>query len=310
MARRRIGQERFGFATDRDQRSSLDDLVELIDWTPIDCALRVISCAAKGEPAWPPLSLFKAMLLSIWYDLSDVKLAEALDDRGSFRRFCGFSVSEPTPERTAFVRFRKALVGHGLDRILFEEITRQLKAKAIRVKTGTLVDATIIASTSEGDGEAHWVKHKGRPAVHGFKAHVGADADTALVEELAVTPANVNDGRAGPDALPANPGEVFADSAYRGSHFAAAVRAKGGTPRIVATGMWGRDEAETSARLHAWNRPIHRIRGRIETIFGTWKRSYGLRRMRWRGLAKAAVQIHFTAIAYNMKRTLTIAAKA
>jgi IS5 family transposase len=174
------------------------------------------------------------------------------------------------------------------------------------VKTGTLVDATIIASASESDGEAHWVKHKGRPAVHGFKAHVGADAETALVEEIAVTPANVNDGKAGPAALPNNPGEVFADSAYQGSHFTEAVRARGGVPRIVATGMWGRDEVETAARLQAWNQPIHRIRGRIEKIFGTWKRSYGLRRMRWRGLAKAACQVRLTAIAYNLKRSLTI----
>jgi IS5 family transposase len=70
--------------------------------------------------------------------------------------------------------------------------------------------------------------------------------------------------------------------------------------------MWGRDEAETQARLEAWNQPIHRIRGRIEKIFGTWKRSYGLRRMRWRGLAKAGVQIRLTAIAYNMKCSLKI----
>jgi IS5 family transposase len=84
------------------------------------------------------------------------------------------------------------------------------------------------------------------------------------------------------------------------------VRAKGGTPRVIATAMWGRDEAETLARLDAWNQPIHRIRGRIEKIFGTWKRSYGLRRMRWRGLAKAAMQIRLTAIAYNMKRSLKI----
>lgn len=281
----------------------------MIDWAPVSGALEVISCAAKGESAWPPLALFKAMLLSIWHDLSDVKLAEALDDRASFRRFCGFSASEPTPERTAFVRFRKSLATHGLDKALFEQITRQLKSRAITVKTGTLVDATIIASASEADDEGRWVKHKGKPAVHGFKAHVGADADTALVEEIAVTPANVNDGRAGPDALPDNPGEVFADSAYRGDHFSDAVRARGGTPRIVATGMWGRDEAETLGRLAAWNQPIHRIRARIEKIFGTWKRSYGLRRMRWRGLAKAAIQIRLTAIAYNMKRSLkTIAA--
>jgi IS5 family transposase len=74
--------------------------------------------------------------------------------------------------------------------------------------------------------------------------------------------------------------------------------------------MWGRDEAETLARLEAWNRPIHRIRGRIEKIFGTWKRSYGLRRMRWRGLAKAGLQIRFTAVAYNIKRCSRILAAA
>ena len=106
-----------------------------------------------------------------------------------------------------------------MDKSLFDEITSQLKARAIKVKTGTLVDATIIASASKEDGEGHWVKHKGKPAVHGYKAHVGADADTALVEEVAITPANVNDGKAGPQALPDNPGDVFADSAYRGQHF-------------------------------------------------------------------------------------------
>lgn len=309
MSHRRIGQESFGFGDGSKARhSSLDELAGLIDWMRIERQLADISSAAKGEPAWPPLVLFKATLLAVWYDLSDVKLAEALDDRASFRRFCGFSSSEATPERTTFVRFRKALVSRELDKALFDSITAQLRAKAIRVKTGTLVDATIIASASEDDGEAHWVKHKGKPAVHGFKAHVGADADTALVEEIAITPANVNDGKAGPDALPDHPGQVFADSAYRGRHFGEAVRAKGGVPCIVATGMWGRDEAETLKRLNAWNQPIHRIRGRIEKIFGTWKRSYGLRRVRWRGLAKAAVQIRFTAIAYNLKRTLTILA--
>jgi len=35
-----------------------------------------------------------------------------------------------------------------------------------------------------------------------------------------------------------------------------------------------------SSPLETWNQPIHRIRGRIEKIFGTWKRGYGLRRMR------------------------------
>lgn len=105
MSRRRIGQESFGFGDAGRRHSSLDDLATLIDWAAVDQRLADISCAAKGEPAWPPLALFKALLLAVWYDQSDVKLAEALDDRSSFRRFCGFSGAEPTPERTAFVRF-------------------------------------------------------------------------------------------------------------------------------------------------------------------------------------------------------------
>jgi IS5 family transposase len=308
VAQRSIGQERFGFAGRERAPSSLDALVSLIDWSPVEVLLDPLYPASKGEPAWPPLAMFRALLLSIWYDLSDVKLAEALDDRASFRRFCGFSANEATPERTAFVRFRRLLVAHKLDRTLFEAVTMQLKSKAVTIKTGTLVDATIIASASEGDDDARWVKHRGKRAVHGFKAHVGADADTALVEEVSVTAANINDGRAGPEALPDDPGEVFADSAYRGNHFRDAVRAKGGIPRIIATGMWGRDEEETLGKLKEWNQPIHRVRGRIEKIFGTWKRCYGLRRMRWRGLAKAAVQVHLTAIAYNLKRTMNILA--
>lgn len=98
MSRRRIGRESFGFESGGARRhSTLDDLSGLIDWTPVEGVLATISNAPKGEPAWPPLALFKAMLLPVWRDLSDVKLAEALDDRASFRRFCGFSLMRRRP---------------------------------------------------------------------------------------------------------------------------------------------------------------------------------------------------------------------
>jgi hypothetical protein len=118
--------------------------------------------------------------------------------------------------------------------------------------------------------------------------------------------ASVHDGRAGGSTLPADPTDVNADSAYRGEVFAGAVRSRGGVPRVVATHMWGREGDDTLRKLRTWNDGIQRIRCRIEKIFGTWKRSYGLRRMRWRGLAKAALQVRLTAIAYNLKRTVTI----
>src|SRR6201996_5636832 len=115
--------------------ASVDRLSGVIDWGRIGTLLEALYPASKGEPAWPPLAMFKALLLAVWYDLSDVKLAEALEDRASFRRFCGFSSSEATPERTAFVRFRRALITHGLDRTVFETVTAELKAKSITVKT-------------------------------------------------------------------------------------------------------------------------------------------------------------------------------
>ena len=112
MAHRSIGQEGFDFAGRMRSASSLDALTALIDWSPVAALVDPLYPAAKGESAWPPLAMFKALLLSIWYDLSDVKLAEALDDRTSFRRFCAFSATEGTPERTAFIRFRRLLVAH------------------------------------------------------------------------------------------------------------------------------------------------------------------------------------------------------
>ncbi len=88
------------------------------------------------------------MLIGVWHDLFDVRLAEALDDRASFR---GFSAHEPTPERTTLVRLRTQLVARGLDQALFAGVTGQLRAKVVTVKTGTLVDATVIASASHAD---------------------------------------------------------------------------------------------------------------------------------------------------------------
>jgi IS5 family transposase len=175
MAHRRIGQEVFRFGARPKRESSLDELGALIDWSDAAQVLSPLYSGPKGEKAWPPLAMFKALLLATWYDLSDVMLAEALSDRASFRRFCGFARDEETPERTAFVRFRRLLVAHGLDRGLFAAIACDLDSKGACVRKGTLIDATVIGSAAKGDKEAAWAKHKSRPPAHGYKAHIAAD---------------------------------------------------------------------------------------------------------------------------------------
>jgi IS5 family transposase len=305
MARRRIGQEDLIARPEPKAAAGLSKLAALLDWATIDRALVGISAAAKGEPGWPPLALFCALLLATWHDLSDAKLAEALDDRASFRGFCGFAAHEPTPERTAFVRFRRELVRRGLDRVLFEAVTRQLEAKGVVVRTGTLVDATLVPSASiRRDGEARWAGHRRRKPTHGYKALVATDEGAGLVRGVEVTTANAHDAAGLAEVLPDEPGEVYGDSAFGGLRSADAIRARGGVPAIVGTGTWGGPAA--LARLEAHNARVQRVRCRIEKVFGTCKRSYGLRRMRWLGLAKAGLQVRLAAIAYNLRRTLTL----
>jgi transposase, IS5 family len=98
MARRRIGQEDLIARTEPRAAASLSKIAALLDWAEVDRHLVDISAAPKGELGWPPLALFRALLLATWHDLSDVRLAEALADRASFRLFCGFAAHEPTPE--------------------------------------------------------------------------------------------------------------------------------------------------------------------------------------------------------------------
>ncbi len=303
MARRQIGQERLAVGGMGPRGgTSLDEVAALVDWTEMDCLLAGISASSKGEAGWPPLALFRALLLATWHDLSDVRLAEALDDRASFRRFCGFAAQELTPERTAFVRFRAELVRRRLDRVLFEAVTRQLDVRGVVVRTGTLVDATLLPSASiQHDPEAKWAGHRRRKPVRGYKAHVATDQDAGLIRGIEVTTANVHDAAELAAILPVAPGDTYGDTAYSGSRPEVAIRARGGTPRIVHTGTWGGEEA--LARLKAHNAEVRRVRARIEKVFGTCKRSYGLRRMRWLGLAKAGLQVRLTAMAYNLRRS-------
>ncbi|MGH6830245.1 MAG: IS5 family transposase [Methylocella sp.] len=298
MAQRQIGQETLHFGAKGGRQTSLDELLGLIDWLPAERVLAGLYPSAKGEKAWPPLAMFRALLLATWYDLSDVRLAEALNDRASFRRFCGFAREEETPERTAFVRFRRALAARGLDRSLFEAIARDLEAKGACVRKGTIIDATIIGSATKADPDAAWVKHRTRPPAHGYKAHIAADMNTGIIRAVEASPANEADVSIAPSIIPDRPGAVFGDKAYHADSVKKAIKAKGGSVKILRKGHRWLSPLKFLAR----NRKLARIRARIEKIFGTWKRSYRFRAMRFVGLAKARCQIHLAVIAYNVRR--------
>jgi IS5 family transposase len=137
---------------------------------------------------------------------------------------------------------------------------------------------------------------------------VATDEAAVLIRSVEVTTANVHDAAELEAVLPSQPGDVYGDSAFAGRSTEAVIRARGGTPQVVHTGTWGGPEALVRRKAH--NARVQRIRCWIETVFGTWKRSYGLRRMRWIGLAKAGLQVRLAAIACTLRRTATLISAA
>ena len=312
MAEARLGQRRIGQSSlveallpaGAGSHRRLERIAGQIDWAPMERLLAPLR-APTCRPGDPPLALFRALLLATRHYPPTVRLTVALEDRSSFRRFCSFAANEPTPERTTFVRFRRELVRRGLDRALFEAVTPQLEANGVLVRTGTLVDATLIPSASiRRDREARWAGHRRRKPTHGYKAHVATHEGAGLIRGGEVTTANVHDAAELAAVLPEQPGRVYADSAVAGRKAEAVIRTRGGVPWTIGTGTWG--GAEALARLEAHNAAVQRVRCRIEKVFGTCKRSYGLRRMRWLGLATAGLQVRLAAVAYNLRRTLTL----
>ena len=171
------------------------------------------------------------------------------------------------------------------------------------VRTGTLADATLLPSASiRTDGEARWAGHRLRKPAHGYKARVATDEGAGLVRGVEVTAATVHDAAELAPVLFPEPGDVYADNAFTGGRAERAIIGRGGRPRTMWPGIWGRGP-EALERLEAHDAAVRRARCRIEKVFGTLKRSYGLRRMCWRGLAKAGPQVRLAAIAYNLRRS-------
>jgi IS5 family transposase len=169
MARKQVGQLGFedGLVAQRRgrQRDDLEAISALIDWAGIEAVLApVMSHARKGEPSWPALVLFKALLLQRWHDLSDEKLEENLIDRLSFQRFCGLSLMDDVPDHSTLWRFREKLAKAGLIESLFAELQRQLEDRGVLVKQGALIDATLIkAAARRPKVEEGKTQRSGRP---------------------------------------------------------------------------------------------------------------------------------------------------
>ena len=298
--------------------SELDDLKNIIDWSAIE---RVLS-RVRGD--YSVLSLFKMLLLQTWYNLSDARMAQAMNRDLVFIRFCGFSLDGNKPDAATLCRFRNRLMKGGYMDSLLCLINRSLEANDLKLINGKYVssDATLIQSSRRpkkvleenpddktievsysDDKEASWLK-KGSKLTYGFSSSVVTDEE-GLIESVATFPANVSEMTRLDEVLEQSniqKGQVLLyDKGIDSQSNRDLLKSQGikdgvmkKKPKGKALSYW--------ARLR--NRLISQRRFVTERTFGTLKRTYGLHRARYLGLTKVNAEVKIKAIAYNLRRGL------
>lgn len=288
------------------QNTTLLRLDELVDWEAFRPKLSRCYTTDTGRRSYDPITMFKALIIQHIYSLSDRQLEDAICDRISFRRFLHLEVGADVPDFTTLCRFRNRLARKGLARKLLGELDRQLKLMGLRVKSGVMVDATLIESAARPpkkgavsrDPDAAYTVKNSKPHF-GYKAHIAVDVGTGLVRSVEVTPANVHDTNVFESLIPRGTRAVFADKAYADGGRKRRLRNAGVHCGILDKGYRNRP---LSNRQRRRNRRNGRIRSGVERPFATLKRILRLGRAWYVGLDKVINQYIFAFMAINMRK--------
>ena len=193
-----------GFGAQRKptrREAFLDEMNRLVPWAAL-CVV-VEPYYPKRCNGRPPIALERMLRIHFvqhWFNLADLACEEALYDSLSLRRFVGIDLgSETVPDATTLLKFRHLLEEHKLGERIFAEVGRVLQARGAKLKSGTIVDATLIGAPSSTknrekarDPEMHQTR-KGQQWYFGMKLHVGVDSQSGLAHSAGVTAANVHD---------------------------------------------------------------------------------------------------------------------
>jgi IS5 family transposase len=266
--------------------------------------------AGNGTQPKPMEQMLRIYFMQNWFNLSDPQAEDSLYDIESMRRFAGIELlGHDIPDESTILRFRHLLEQHQLTERIFAEIRTLLEEKRLLLKSGTIVDATIIASPPSTkneqkarDPEMHQTR-KGKDWHFGMKAHVGTDRN-GIVHSLSTTAANVSDITQMPELLHGEEREVFGDQAYWSEAHRQAAMAKGIRYRV------NRRSRKLTDYQKFINRRRSAARARVEHVFNVVKQLWGFRKVRYRGLAKNTARL-YTAFAlanlYLLRRRLMVA---
>ena len=313
-----------------------------IDWSRVEEILMnhyTVGTAKQGADAYPPLLLFKCMLLQKWFRInSDPELENQINDRLSFKKFLGLSFSKPSPDHSTFSRFRNRLSKNAMDQIN-SEILRQFEKQGLSINEGIAVDARLVKSASrpisndqikkfrdkshtpEGkldkngkpikfsrDLDSDRVVQNDKPH-YGLKEHASVDINHGFILASTMTPAAINDTNylsyctvySRHTKQPIK--KVFADKGYAGKpnrDFLAL--------NNIADGIMRKDS--TTAKLTEYekkrNKKISKVRYIVEQYFGLSHLHDEAKRARFPDIVKNKFDCWYRQTAYNISRGLKI----
>ena len=255
-----------------------------------------------GRPGRQPYALetmLRIHFLQQWYGLSDPAMEEALYDTPLMRRFAHLGGNDAIPDETTILNFRRLLETHQLARQLFSQVNAHLSSKGLSLRSGTIVDATLIAAPSstknrsgQRDEQMHQTK-KGNQWYFGMKAHIGVDDASGLVHHVHCTAANVADVTQVDWLLHGEEDTVCGDSGYTGADKREELEKIAAGFLIAARPSEVRGIRNRKDRGVAvcWQTMIARLRAKVEHPFRVIKRQFGYSKVRYRGLAKNTAQV-------------------
>jgi transposase, IS5 family len=235
-------------------------------------------------------TMLRIYFLQQWFDLSDPQAEDAIYDSESMRRFARVELGDDVvPDETTILRFRHLLEKHRLTESIFEAVKDLLTEKRLLLKTGTIVDATIIAApsstknaTKTRDPEMKQTR-KGNQWYFGMKLHIGTDRK-GRVHHVTATHAAAADITQMPNLLHGEESEIYGDRAYWKASDREDFEARGVRYRVNRRAA--SPTKPLGERWRAINRARSRTRARGEHAFHVVKRLWGFAKVRYRGLGK------------------------
>ena len=264
----------------------LERMDELIPWQRMEERIRpYYPEAGRGRRPYELSVMLRVHCVQLFYNLSDPGMEDLLYEAESVRRFVGLRLSGPMPDESTILHFRHLVEKHELGQGLFQEINSHLEAQGLRLREGTIVDASIIEAPSSTknrtggrDPEMDQTK-KGNQWHFGMKVHIGVDSETGVVRSMTTTAANVHDVTEAHRLLHGGEYRVWGDAGYRGVH-------KREVDWQVALRPRQRRKLDPGSGEALAERNKASMRSKVERPFLKVKRVFGYAKVRYRGLAK------------------------